>query len=132
MRLKTFADYAVMLAVILVIVVETIRLIDSNSSNIFSSSMRYARVSFRKVSGLIALLPFLKFMIADLATPDWRERPLLENIFDCVRISSRYFASTILSYSRHVSSAGSTAPASASMDGSGPPAQRVDASLPMK
>ena len=26
-------------------------------------------------------LPLLKFMIADLATPDWRERSLLENCF---------------------------------------------------
>ena len=37
---QNIAEYAVMLAVILVIVVETIRLIGSNSSNIFSSSMR--------------------------------------------------------------------------------------------
>ena len=34
------AEYAVMLAVILVIVVETVRLIGANSSNVFSSSIR--------------------------------------------------------------------------------------------
>ena len=34
------AEYAVMLAVILVIVVETVRLIGANSSNVFSSSVR--------------------------------------------------------------------------------------------
>ena len=33
-----------------------------------------AFVSFRKVRGLTVFLPFLKFMIADLATPDWRQR----------------------------------------------------------
>jgi len=30
-----------------------------------------AFVSFRKVRGLIVFLPLLKFMIADLAIPDW-------------------------------------------------------------
>jgi len=40
-------------------------------------------------------------------------------------------ARSTLWYSRQVSSAGSNDPASAIMDGSGPPAQRVDASLPM-
>jgi hypothetical protein len=34
---------------------------------------RIARVSFRKVRGLMVFFPFLKFMIAHLATPD-RER----------------------------------------------------------
>ena len=33
-------------------------------------------VSFRKVRGLMVFLPFLKLMIAHLATPDWRERRL--------------------------------------------------------
>lgn len=45
-----------------------------------------ARVSFRKVRGLIVFFPFLKLMIAHLATPDWRESSLLENCFASVRI----------------------------------------------
>ena len=45
-----------------------------------------AFVSFRRVCDLIVSLSFLKCMIADLATPDWRERRLLGNAFDCVRI----------------------------------------------
>jgi len=45
-----------------------------------------AFVSFRKVRGLIVFLPFLKFMIADLGTPDWSERRLLENSFASPRI----------------------------------------------
>jgi len=84
-----------------------------------------AFVSFRNVRGLIVSLPFLKFMIADLATPDWRERRLVENCFACVRIWSRYFGSTTLSYSRQVSSAGSKVPASGIMDRSTPPAHRA-------
>jgi hypothetical protein len=32
-----------------------------------------ALVSFRKVRGLMVFLPFVKFMIAHRATPDWRE-----------------------------------------------------------
>ena len=47
-------------------------------------------------------------------------------------ISRQCSASSItLSYSRHVSSAGSTAPALGIIDRSTPPAQRVEASLPM-
>ena len=80
----------------------------------------------------MVFLSFLKFRIADLATPDWRERRLLENCFAAARMSSRYFAATTRSYSQQVSSAESSAPAFANMDGSGPPAQRVDASLPME
>jgi hypothetical protein len=45
-----------------------------------------AFISFSKVRALMLFLPFLKFMIADLATPDWRERRLLENCFASVRI----------------------------------------------
>jgi len=45
-----------------------------------------AFVSFRKARGFIAFLPFLKLMIADRATPDWRERRLVENFVACVRI----------------------------------------------
>jgi hypothetical protein len=45
-----------------------------------------AFVSFRKVRGLMVFLPFLKFMIADLATPDWRQRRLLENCCASARI----------------------------------------------
>jgi hypothetical protein len=44
-----------------------------------------AIVSFRKVRGLIVFLPFLKLLIALLATPDSQERRLLENCFACVR-----------------------------------------------
>jgi len=47
-----------------------------------------AIVSFRKVRGLRLSLPFLKFMIADPATPDWLESNLLENCFASVRIWS--------------------------------------------
>src|SRR5579864_2315568 len=80
----------------------------------------------------MVFLPFLKFMTADLATPDLRESSLLENCFASVRIWSRYLGSTTLSYSREVSTAGSRTPASANIDRSTPLAQRVDASLPMK
>jgi hypothetical protein len=45
-----------------------------------------ALVSFRKVRSLMVFLPFLKFMIADLATPDRRESSLLENCFASLRI----------------------------------------------
>jgi len=48
--------------------------------------LRIAFVSFRNVRGLMVFLPFLKFMIADLATPDLRESFLLENCFASVRI----------------------------------------------
>ena len=37
-----------------------------------------ALFSFRKVRGLIVFFPFLKFMIAHLATPDRRESSLFE------------------------------------------------------
>jgi hypothetical protein len=40
---------------------------------------RIALVSLCKVRGLMVFLPSLKFMIADLAIPDWRERRLLGN-----------------------------------------------------
>src|SRR5213079_113018 len=43
-------------------------------------------------------------LMAHSATLDWRGRSLVENCFASVRISSRYFASTTLSYSRNVSS----------------------------
>jgi len=91
-----------------------------------------AFVSFRKVRGLIEFFPLLKLMIAHLATADWRERLLVENCIACARISSRYFSSTTLLYSRHVSSAESRASAPGIIDRSTPPAHRVDASFPMK
>ena len=47
---------------------------------------RMAFVSFRNVSGLMVFLPFLKFIIALLATPDRRESSLLENCFASARI----------------------------------------------
>jgi Flp pilus assembly pilin Flp len=49
------AEYAVMLAVILVIVVGTIRLIGSNANNVFSSvgsAIQYARLSWFPASNL--------------------------------------------------------------------------------
>lgn len=82
--------------------------------------------------GLIVFLPFLNFLIRHSASLAPRERSLVENCFACVRIWSRYFGSTTLSYSRQVSSAGSSASASGIIDRSSPPAQRVDASFPMK
>jgi len=48
-----------------------------------------AFISFRNVRGLMVFLPFLKFMIALLATPDLRESTLLENCFACARIWSK-------------------------------------------
>jgi hypothetical protein len=45
-----------------------------------------ALVSFRKVRGLMVFFPFLKFIIAHLATPDWRQRLLVENCFASIRI----------------------------------------------
>jgi len=90
-----------------------------------------ALVSFRRVRSLMVFFPFLKHLMAHSATLDRRERSLVENCFASARISSRYFASTTLSYSRNVSWVGSRFPASAIMDRSGPLAQRVDASLPM-
>src|SRR5215831_14714968 len=91
-----------------------------------------AIVSFRRVRGLMAFFPFLKCLIAHLATLDCRERRLVENCFAFARISSRNLASTTLSYPGNVSCLGSRAPASAIMDRSGPLPQRVEASLPMK
>jgi hypothetical protein len=67
---------------------------------------------------------------AHSATRDCRDRSLVENSLACARISSKYFGSTTLSYSREVSSAGSRSPAN--IDRSTLLAQRVDASLPMK
>src|SRR5450755_1506249 len=90
-----------------------------------------ALVSLRRVRGLMVFFPFLKLLMAHSATLDRRERSFVENCFASARISSRYFASTTLSYSRNVSWVGSRAPASAIMDRSGPLPQRVDASLPM-
>src|SRR5579864_9667616 len=90
-----------------------------------------ALFSFRRVRGLIVFFPFLKFLIAHSATLALRERSLVENCLAPARISSRYFGSTTLSYSRNVSFVGSRTPASVIMDRSGPLAQRVDASLPM-
>src|ERR1039457_1391826 len=55
---------------------------------------RMAFVSFRKVRVLIVFFPLLKLIIAHLATPDWRERRLVENCFPAARISPKYFAST--------------------------------------
>ena len=89
-----------------------------------------ARVSLRRERGLIEFFPFLKFRIAHSATQDVRERSLVENCLACTRMSSRYFASTTLSYSRNVSSNGFRASASAIIERSGPLAQRVDDSLP--
>ena len=80
-----------------------------------------AFVSFRKVRGLIVFFPFLKFH--DCAPGNSglaREqlgRKLLRFCPDLIQI----FRSTTLSYSRQVSSAGSSAPASANMDRSGRP-----------
>lgn len=65
--------------------------------------------------------PFLKFLIAHSATLDLRERNFVENCLAAARISSRYFGSTTLSYSRKVSSIGSKFPASAIIDRSTPP-----------
>src|SRR6476661_235378 len=90
-----------------------------------------ALFSFRRVRGLIVFFPFLKLLIAHSATRDLRERNLVENCLAPVRVSSRYFGSTNLSYSRNVSFVGSRTPASDIMNMSGPLAQRVDASLPM-
>jgi hypothetical protein len=45
-----------------------------------------AFVSFRSVRGLIVFFPFLKFIIAHLATPDCRERLLVENCIAPARI----------------------------------------------
>jgi len=56
---------------------------------------------------LDGIFPFLKCLIAHLATLDFRERSLVENCFAWDRVSSRYFASTTLSYSRKVSCVGS-------------------------
>src|SRR5439155_14427633 len=89
-----------------------------------------ALTSFRRERGLIVFFPFLKLLIAHSASLDWRERRLVENSFASARICSRYFASTTLSSSRKVSSVGSRTPASVIIERSGPPAQRVDASLP--
>ena len=106
-------------------------------SHVFYKAFLFCRawiafVSFRKVRGLMTFFPFLKFRIAHSATLDRRERSFVENCFACARISSRYFSSTTLLYSRHVSSAGSSAPAAGNIDRSTPPAQRVDASFPIK
>jgi len=80
----------------------------------------------------MVFFPFLKLRMAHSATLDRRERSLVEKCFASTRISSRYFASTTLEYSREVSCFGSRAPASAIMDRSGPLLQRGDASLPMQ
>src|SRR5438132_3273609 len=90
-----------------------------------------ALTSFRRERGLIVFFPFLKLLIAHSASPDLRERRFVENSFACARISSRYFRSTTRSYLRQVSSVGSRTPASAHIEKSAPPVQRVDASLPM-
>src|SRR5512133_535145 len=89
-----------------------------------------ALISFLNERGLIVFSPFLKFLIAHSASPDWGET-LSENSLAFTRIWSRYLGSTTLSYSRKVSSVGSSAPASVITERSGPLAQRVDASLPM-
>src|SRR5690348_11628395 len=62
-----------------------------------------AFISFLNERGLIAFLPFLKLRIEHSASLAWRERRLVENCFASARICSRYFGSTILSYSRKVS-----------------------------
>src|SRR5204863_2613016 len=90
-----------------------------------------ALVSFRRERARMVFLPFLKFLMAHSARPDLRERRFVGNSFACARISSRYFRSTTRSYSRQVSSVGSRTPASAIIEKSAPPVQRVDASLPM-
>ena len=103
-------------------------------SRIFSSLVLQITDSHCQLSeraGLEDVFPFLKRLMAHSATLDRRERSLVENCFASARISSKYFASTTLWYSRNVSSAGSRAPALAIMDKSGPLAQRFDASLPM-
>src|SRR6185369_2818351 len=89
-------------------------------------------ISFLSERDLIVFSPFLKFLIAHSASPDWRERRLAENSLAFIRIWSRYLGSTTLSCSPKVSSVGSSAPASVIIERSGPLAQRVDASLPMK
>jgi len=75
----------------------------------------------------MVFLPFLKFLIAHSATQALRERSLVENCLACARISSKYFGSTTLSYSRKVLSAGSSVPDSDIMDKSGPLAYHSDA-----
>src|SRR6266700_91246 len=90
-----------------------------------------ALIIFRRERALIVFFPFLKFLMAHSASPDLRDRRFVENSFAAARISCRYFRSTTLSYSRQVSSVGSRTPASAIIEKSGPPVQRVDASLPM-
>jgi hypothetical protein len=45
-----------------------------------------AFVSFREVRGLIVFFPFLKFIIAHLAIPDWRESSLSETCLASDRI----------------------------------------------
>ena len=55
--------------------------------------------------------PFLEFLIVHSVTRDCRKRSLVENCFARPRISSKYFASTTLSYSRKVPSTGSRVPA---------------------
>jgi hypothetical protein len=57
-----------------------------NFSGFLFCRMWIAFVSFRRVRGLMAFLPFLKFIIALLATPDWRESSLFENCFASARI----------------------------------------------
>jgi hypothetical protein len=71
-----------------------------NFSGLLSCRSWTAFVSLRKVRGLIVFVPFLKFIVADLATRDRRESSLLETCFASVLIWSRYFGSTTLSYSR--------------------------------
>ena len=89
-----------------------------------------ALINFRRERGLTVFFPFLNILIVCSASLAWRDRRFVENCFASARTSSRYFGSTTLSYSRKVSSAGSSSPAAVNIDGSGPPPQRVDASFP--
>ena len=84
-----------------------------------------ALVSFRRIRGLMVFFPFLKLRITHSATLALRERSFVENCWAPARISSRYFGSTTLSYSRKVSFTGSRTPASDIIDKSGPLVQRV-------
>jgi hypothetical protein len=64
-----------------------------------------ATISFRSEPGLMLPFPFLKFRIVHSPSLDRRARRFVENSFACARISSRYFGSSTLAYSRQVSSA---------------------------
>lgn len=88
-----------------------------------------ALASFLRERARMVFFPFLKFFIAHSARLALRERSLVEIFFVSVRICSRYFGSTTLSYSRQISSSESRTSASVIMDKSGPPVQRLDASF---